>query len=97
MFDLSLFANAAVGGVPLLFVVLGLVQWVKGLGLTGEVPVRLVSMVIGLLFGGGYMIATSGVPAEFAGWFAIVIYGIALGLIASGIYDVGEDISLKSN
>lgn len=89
MFDISVFAIAAVAGVPLLFVVLGLVEWIKGVGLKDPVWIRVASMLVGLLFGGGYMIAEAGVPDAFAGWFALVVYGIGLGLVASGIYDVG--------
>ena len=91
MFDLQAYFDATVAGIPLLFVVLGLVQWCKGY-IESTKTIRLVSMAIGLLLGGGYMIATAGVPAAFAGWFAIVVFGLGLGLVASGIYDVGKEL-----
>ena len=91
MFDISVFFDAAVQGVPLLFIVLGLVQWFKGYIEDARI-IRGISMAIGLLFGGGYLLAELGVPADFAGWFSIVVYGLGVGLVASGIYDVGKDL-----
>jgi len=66
--------------------VIGLVEYIKSLGVQGQI-LKAVSMGVGVLFGGGYQIAAIGVPADFAGWFGLVVYGIALGLVASGIYD----------
>lgn len=86
--------NVLVQGVPLIFVVMGLVEYVKKLGLTGN-AVTVASMVIGLLFGVGYMFANTGVPADFGGWFGYGVYGIGLGLVASGIYDTGKAIIEK--
>lgn len=80
------FSQYLVAGVPLLFVVLGLVEFVKSFGLKGNV-VKIVSIVIGLAFGIGYQLSLS-VPIGFSGWFAVSVFGIALGLVASGIYDV---------
>jgi hypothetical protein len=34
-----------------------------------------------------YQIAQAGYPMMFAGWFSVVIFGLALGLVASGFYD----------
>jgi hypothetical protein len=79
-------STASVAGIPLVFVVLGLVEYIKKLGVSGK-PVFGVSMGLGILFGVGYQIATVGLPGNFAGWFGVVIYGLALGLIASGIYE----------
>lgn len=91
MFDLQAYFSTTVAGIPLLFVVLGLVQWTKGYIQDAKI-IRAVSMLVGLLLGGGYMIASQGVPAAFAGWFAIAVFGLGLGLVASGIYDVGKDL-----
>jgi hypothetical protein len=27
-------------------------------------------------------------PVGFTGWFGVIVFGLALGLVASGIYDV---------
>jgi hypothetical protein len=84
--EIEAYTGAVVAGVPLMFVVIGLVQWVKSFGVTGNL-LRVVSMIIGLVFGGGYIFATVGFPATFAEWFAAVVYGIGLGIVASGVYD----------
>jgi hypothetical protein len=86
-----MFENVLVHGIPLVVVVIGLVEWFKSFGLAGNI-LRGISMVIGMLAGGGYMLATNGLPTDFAGWFGVVIYGLALGLVASGVYDAGRSI-----
>jgi hypothetical protein len=80
------FSQYLVAGVPLIFVVLGLVEFVKGFGITGN-AVKVVSLAIGLLLGVGYQLSVA-MPVGFAGWFAVIVFGLALGLVASGIYDV---------
>jgi hypothetical protein len=84
--DIESYTKAAVQGVPLLFVVFGLVAWAKSFGLQGN-GLRAVSMVIGLLLGVGYLFATLGFPVNFAGWFTVIVYGLGLGVVASGVYD----------
>jgi len=84
------FVQASVSGIPLVLVVMGLVEYFKRLGVKAN-ALLVVSMVIGLVLGGGYQVATLTVPlATFAVWFGIVLYGLALGLVASGIYDVAD-------
>ena len=46
----SLFSNIEVAGVPLLLVTLGLVQFIKGFGLSGKI-VKAVSLAFGFLLG----------------------------------------------
>lgn len=88
--EIEAYTSAMVAGVPLLFVILGLVAWAKSFGLTGN-WLRVVSMAIGLILGSGYLL-TKGFPVEYAGWFAVVVYGLGLGIVASGIYDAGKAI-----
>jgi len=83
---LDIFNDIAVAGIPLLAFVLGLVQFIKGFNLKGEI-VKGLSMGVGLLLGVGYQFSTVP-PVNFAGWFGAVVFGLALGLVASGIYDV---------
>ena len=87
--EIGVFSEAIVAGVPLLFVVIGLVQWVSSFGVKGHY-LRGASMAVGLLLGAGYQIASFGVPAVFAGWFGIAVYGLGLGLVSSGVYDAGK-------
>ena len=53
-------------------------QYIKGFGLQGN-SVRALSGAVGLVLGLGYQ-ASLGVPTDFAGWFAAVIFGLGLGL-----------------
>ena len=82
------FSNAYVNGMPLVLVVIGLVEWGKQLGLSG-IWLKVLSMVIGILLGMLYQISLE-IPADFAGWFGAAVYGLALGLVASGIYDAAK-------
>ena len=87
------FGDAIVAGLPLVLIVTGLVEWFKQAGMQGN-ALRVVSLIIGLLLGVGYQISL-GLPVDFAGWFGAAIYGLALGLVASGIYDAAGDIVQK--
>lgn len=84
--EIQSYVDAAVQGVPLLFVVFGLVSWVKSFGVQGN-WLRVASMVIGLILGCGYLFATIGFPVDFGGWFTNIVYGLGLGIVASGVYD----------
>ena len=75
-----------VNGLPLSAVVFGLVEFIKSFGLRGH-WLTIASMLLGLAFGVSYQIANAGLPAGFAGWFAVAVFGIMLGLVASGLYD----------
>lgn len=77
--------DAVISGVPLVLVVLGLVEWVKRLGIEGRV-LLIVSMAIGLVCGAAYQLSVE-MPASLAGWVGVAAYGIAVGLVASGVYD----------
>ena len=74
-----------VNGVPLVVLVFGLVEFTRQLGLAGK-ALRVASMLIGVLLGVLYQLSL-GVPATYAGWFGAVVFGLALGLTASGIFD----------
>lgn len=82
--------DVAIAGVPLVLVIIGLVEWFKRLGLEGK-PLIGVSMALGVILGGAYQI-TQSFPQSAPDWFAVVIIGLAYGLIASGIYDVVKNM-----
>jgi len=84
----GIFDNVVVAGIPLLVVVLGVVQFIKGFGLAGN-AVKLLSLSVGLLLGIGYQLSVT-VPVDFAGWFSVSVFGLGLGLVASGIYDAAK-------
>jgi hypothetical protein len=75
-----------VGGIPLIIVIFGVVEFAKSMGLAGR-WLTVFSLALGLAFGVMYKIATSGLPVLFADWFTVAIFGLALGLVASGFYD----------
>lgn len=89
-----MFENILVAGIPLLAVVIGLVQFIKGIGLSGN-SAKVLSLVVGLLLGGAYQYSVAA-PVDFAGWFELAIFGLGLGLVASGLYDAGKQISDRS-
>lgn len=97
--DFTTFLQAAVKGVPLLFVVFGLVEWAKrltkkdGTQLIDGNGLLVLSLFLGLLFGSGFMLMTERPPQAldwyvlFVYWFGVGVYGLAIGLVASGLYD----------
>lgn len=84
----TLFENATVAGIPLLVFVLALVQWVKSFGVSGNYA-KAASMVIGLILGIGYQLSILP-PTDFASWFTTLVFGLALGLGASGLYEAAK-------
>lgn len=74
-----------VNGIPLVALVIALVEWIKRFGVEGK-ALNAVSMAVGAVIGVAYWYAQSPL-VTFADWFGAVIYGLALGLVASGIYD----------
>jgi hypothetical protein len=83
MIDIS---TLLVGTVPLITIVFGLVEFFKSLGLKGR-SLTIVSLGLGLVMGFAFRLAQSGVPAAFSGWFEAIVFGLAIGLVASGFYD----------
>ena len=98
-FDLTVYAKAAVQGVPLMFVVIGLV-WVWGkLGLQGKQQL-VSSMLTGMALGMPYMVTQMRPPVgdwwvALGYWFAVVIYGLGLGVFASLLYELNKDLVVK--
>ena len=101
--DFSAFVKPAVAGIPLIFVVLVLVQVCKSLKkadgsqlVTGNWLV-VISLVWGLIVGSGYQITQTRPPASdwwliYGYWFVVMIYGVSMGLLASGFYDLFKDL-----
>ena len=85
---MEIFETVKVAGIPLLVIVLGLVQYIKGFGVEGNL-VKILSMIVGWGLGIGYQLSIA-VPVNFAGWFSACVFGIGLGLVASGLYDVAK-------
>lgn len=83
-----------VNGIPLILVVMGLVELLKVFGVEGK-ALTAGSFGIGLIMGILYQLSL-GVPVGYAGWFGSAVFGLALGLVASKVYDAirsASDIS----
>jgi hypothetical protein len=92
MFD-QIFKDAVVAGIPLLALIIGLVQVVKGfiVGVKG----RLIAVLMGFLLGGGYELSKTGLPSDFNGWFTVIVFGLALGVTSFGLFDALKDKQAK--
>lgn len=98
--DFETFLKAAVNGVPLMFVIIGLVEWSKSFkNKAGEQAIQgngllILSMSLGVLFGTGYMLVQTRPPqsadwyVHFVYWFGVITYSLALGLSGSGLYNM---------
>lgn len=85
-----------INGVPLIFVVMGLVELIKVFGVQGK-ALTASSFGIGLILGLLYQISL-GMPANYTGWFGAALFGLALGLVASKVYDaIGSAMVRKVN
>jgi len=79
--------GALVAGIPLMLVVIGLVQYVKEKLNWQGVGVEIFAICLGLAFGFGYHVyAAEAVIWNFNFIFEGVIFGLAVGLVATGIY-----------
>ena len=66
--------------------VLGLGTFYGKLGLAGRIQLA-AAFVTGLLIGGGFQIASVGLPVDFTGWFYVTLSAILMGLMPSGVYE----------
>ncbi len=71
-------------GINFLVIVFGLVEFAKKFGLKGRTLTAL-SMVVGVVMGVLYQLSLR--SQALAEWFQIMMFGLAVGLAASGIYD----------
>lgn len=84
------FSDAIVNGIPLVVLIIGLVQFLKELGVSGP-WLRVASAAIGLVLGVLYQLSLF-MPADLGGWLGVVVYGLGLGLTASGLVDTARRI-----
>ncbi len=71
-------------GVNFLVIVFGLVEFAKKFGISGQ-KLTALSMVLGVVIGVFYKLGQK--YAAVGEWFNVVMFGLAVGLAASGIYD----------
>lgn len=75
--------DQVVNGIPLVLVVVGLVELTKPLRAEGRLFTS-INFGIGRVLGILYQLSIA-VPAGFGGWFATLVFALALGLVASGL------------
>lgn len=85
------FSDAVVSGIPLVLLITALTQFVKEMGVGGK-ALRLTAACLGLAFGVAYQLSIA-MPADFAGWLGVIVYGLGLGVTASGMVDVARDLA----
>lgn len=96
MFDAKIFIQAALINTAILQLpIMALVTLYGKFGAAGKVQLAL-SLLTGFALGAAVMIADLGMPADFAGWLALVIYGLMPGLVASGVYETGKGIATRA-
>ena len=78
----------------ILGVILGLVEFIKQLGVQGDVKLRLVSMGTGVAL--GVLFQLKDMYPVIAPWFEVAIYGIVLGLTASGLFKLPASMGFGS-
>lgn len=66
-------------------IVIGLTQWIKTkLNLEGQ-KAELLSAGLGFTLGAGFQYSQVS-PVDFAGWFLVVLVGLGMALVPSGLY-----------
>lgn len=85
----------AASSAILLPIIWALVTYYGQLGLTGRKQL-ISSLLTGLILGVLYQIAALGLPTAYSYWFVYVLYGLVLGLTASGVYETGKHLIAKN-
>ena len=86
---------AALYFVPTIIVVVVLVEVSKSLGVQSSEVLRIESFVLGLLFTFGFAL-TAVIPADFAGWFMLAVYGLLVGGVATLMYKLLKDMVFRA-
>lgn len=93
--DIANLIESVTGNAGVILVILGLVEYIRLMGVR-DVLLRAASMLLGVVFGGGALIAEQGVPSDFSAWFFVLLAGILFGLIASGVVDLTGRLIAKN-
>ena len=84
-----------IAGVPVMALILGLVQFAKKFGVSGNNSVAL-SMGLDVVFGGMvYAIEENLIPAAWLPWVGIPVFALSVGLAAAGLYDLGKRLFVQ--
>ena len=74
-----------VNGLSIVGFTIGIVEWLKKMGIAG-IWVNVSSILVGVALSIGSAFSNEP-PITFGDWFTTVLWGIGFGLIASGIWD----------
>ena len=84
-----------IAGVAILPLILGIVEFLKEFGVQGKYS-RLAAVALGFVFYGLLYANESGLmPAAAMGWVNLVVFALAGGLGAAGLYDLGKRFTAK--
>lgn len=83
--------NALVRGVPLFWLVIALVTLLGKLGVSGRWQLAS-ALVVGMLMGVAYQASLADLVL-WTDWFGALVYGLGLGLTATGVYETGKKLS----
>jgi len=95
-FDLVGFLSAGKDNAGVVIFLVLVLTYVAGIfGAKGKVQLG-VGLGLGFVLGGSFQAATLGWPASFAGWFWLVIYALAMGVLPVMVYELGKDVVTKA-
>jgi hypothetical protein len=81
----ELIAELVIGAGALMWFVTGLVTYAKKLGARGK-WLTVIAFLLGVGIGGAYKVLLTP-PVNALDWFLAVLFGLGIGLIATGVYD----------
>lgn len=90
----DLIQKATENSASLVGLVMALTTIAGMFGLSGKVQLAF-ALTLGIVLGGGAQIAEIGLPTQFSGWFALLIYGLVVGASAVGVYETGKKLLKK--
>jgi len=80
--------NLAIGGVSLIFLIVGIVETAKRWGVTGKGSEVLAFAVAFILVGLASALQEGMIPEVALPWIVLVVTALAAGLTATGYYDL---------
>lgn len=69
----------------IVFIVIGLSQWLKTKLKLQDTAAEIMSFVVGAVLGGAYQYVITK-PTDLATWLPVVVVAIGMGLVPSGLY-----------
>lgn len=93
MFNLLKFVETAVQNASALIpIVIAIGTLLGRFGLEGKAQLG-ATIGVGFALAASAQIAELGVPVDFPGWFAVLIFGLIVPLSAVGVYETGKSLA----